>query len=725
MKKMWVLVVGLLSVIGMLSGCGPKATPLELDNEVSAKGRFVEEEVQVPPELQVSRYLDCLNYDNKIEILSYSKEDNQYYDYIYDGKDWKSENINIGNIADKITVKGVTQNTEGIKYFYGYDENKKYHIFSTVQGEPELLSNALDSLFPEDGTARIDKVLFQDNGNILVSIQDKAILFSNSGEMLQEFAQDYNEATTRESAFLLNNAYVTILNQKLVRYSLKDGAMQELNSDKNFDVSSCLFSDKEGSIFIANAEGLYHINDNSAIVEKVIEGTLNSMSLQTDYIRKFFKNDQNTYYCIMSNWVNGNVSVFQYIYNPDISTLPQDTITVYSLNDSPSLRQAAALMQRQNPDVRVDIRIALGGEYESLSEDIIRNLNAELLNGNGADILVLDGLPKDVYKEKGILLNLKDVFDEIQKETPLLSNVVNNYTDSQGNIYYLPVRFKMPVVFGEKDAVEALTLMATPQSQNIPTPVLATDNYGNLEQLILNMCYKQVFPNGNDNLSKEGLKIYLENVKKVGESVQAKVEFTPDEMEVLGVDNKVSDIGNRRNDPVAFAQGKTQVGLESIGSIQDSLLTFAALDGKGLEPESIDGIFYPKLIVGINKNTRKLELAKDFIKILYSADIQNQDLSDGFGFLETAITNLKGVERDTKMEITDYDGSTILSASWPTEEQRSKLIDLIKSLKTPADINPYIMNIITEYSQSYFDGSQDLDATVDLIINKVSLYNEE
>lgn len=725
MKKTWVLGIGVLSIVGLLSGCGSKTTPLVLDHETVAKGRFVEEEIEVPPELQKSRYLDCLTYDNKIEILSYSKEDSQYYDYIYDGENWKAEPLNLGNIAAKITIRGVAQNTEGKKYVYGYDENKKYHILPTEQNEPDLLSNEIDSLSSKDNMMRIDHVLFQKNGSTLVSTQDKAILFSKEGKILHEFAQDYNEGSTRESVFLSDDVYITILNQKLVRYSLKDGELQELNSDMNFEVSSCLFSDKEGSIFVANADGLYHMNDNSTIVEKVIDGTLNSMSLQTDVIRKFLKNDQDIYFCIMSSWVDGNISVFKYIYNSEISTLPQDTLTVYSLNDSPSLRQAAALMQRKNPNVRVDIRTALGEGYESLSEDIIRSLNAELLNGNGADILVLDGLPKDAYKEKGMLLNLKDLYDEIQKESPLLSNIVKNYIDSQGNVYYLPIRFKMPVVFGEKDAVEALSLMAAPETRNLPTPILAVDNYGNLERLILNMCYNQVFPHGNSDLSEDGLKIYLENVKKIGESVQARVEFSPDEMELLGVDNQVSDIGNRRNGPVAFAQGKTQVGVENIGSIQDSILTFAALDGTGLEPSSLNGIFYPELMVGINKNTKNQEMAKDFIKVLYSSDIQDQDLSDGFGLLETAIMNLESIERETRMEITDYDGSTILSASWPTKEKRSKIINFIKSLRTPADIDPNIMSIITEYSQSYFDGSQGLKATIDLIMNKAALYNEE
>ena len=169
----------------------------------------------------------------------------------------------------------------------------------------------------------------------------------------------------------------------------------------------------------------------------------------------------------------------------------------------------------------------------------------------------------------------------------------------------------------------------------------------------------------------------------------------------------------------------TRVGFECIGSVQDSVLTFAALKEKQVEMKTLDGIFYPELVVGINKNSENQELAQEFLKVLYSDSIQTQDLVDGFGVLEAAVLNWENVERDTKMIISDYDGSIILSAFWPEKENRIKIIEMINSLKTPIDIDPVIMSIITEYSQSYYDGSQDLDTTINKILNKVTLYKEE
>lgn len=489
MKKMWISGIGLLVLAAILTGCSHKEPSLDANSGITAKGRFVEEEIEVPEELRNSRYINGLVYDNKIEILAYSRKKDQYFDYIYDGQNWEAQNSDIENVADKITIKGIVENTGGGKYYYGYDRDLEYYMIPAGQESPALLAIEPGSFSVKNEKTRIEHVTVREDGTILISMQDRAILFSEKGNRLFEFAQDYNEGPTRGSSFLTDTSYTTILNKKLVSYSLKEGEMSELNSGQEFDVSSGVFSDREGSIYVATPKGVYHMNENSSIVEKIIDGNLNSMSLQTHSIQKLFKNERNQYFCVMSGMVDGDIRVFKYTYDPDISTLPQDTVTVYSLNDSPTLRQAASLMQSQNPNVRLEIRIAAGKEYESLSEDFIRSLNAELLNGDGADVIILDGLPKEAYIEKGILVNLRDLYSDLQKDYPLLPNITQNYVDAQGNIYYLPVRFKMPVVMGEKDAVKMLSSIARRENSGENIPVMAADNYGNLERLFLNICY--------------------------------------------------------------------------------------------------------------------------------------------------------------------------------------------------------------------------------------------
>ena len=79
----------------------------------------------------------------------------------------------------------------------------------------------------------------------------------------------------------------------------------------------------------------------------------------------------------------------------------------------------------------------------------------ELLGGNGADILVLDGLPLDSYIEKGVLEDLNGFYEEIKKDNPLQENIVNSMKRNKG-LYQLPVRTKVLCMFGSDEETSAM-----------------------------------------------------------------------------------------------------------------------------------------------------------------------------------------------------------------------------------------------------------------------------
>mgnify|MGYP002243277550 CR=1 FL=1 len=66
--------------------------------------------------------------------------------------------------------------------------------------------------------------------------------------------------------------------------------------------------------------------------------------------------------------------------------------------------------------------------------DTIRALNTELLGGNGADLLVLDGLPAESYIEKGILEDMKDFLSPMIASGELQSRCQSLNTEESGSI---------------------------------------------------------------------------------------------------------------------------------------------------------------------------------------------------------------------------------------------------------------------------------------------------
>ena len=107
------------------------------------------------------------------------------------------------------------------------------------------------------------------------------------------------------------------------------------------------------------------------------------------------------------------------------------------------------MFRKSNPDVYVKQEIGLSGDYGMTKEDAIRNLNTRLLAGEGPDILLLDELPLDSYIEKSILADLSEMTEEMEKNGGYFSNILKAYQNENG-LYAVPVRFRIPVLIGEK-----------------------------------------------------------------------------------------------------------------------------------------------------------------------------------------------------------------------------------------------------------------------------------
>lgn len=142
-----------------------------------------------------------------------------------------------------------------------------------------------------------------------------------------------------------------------------------------------------------------------------------------------------------------------YRYDKDVKAVPDETLSIYGVSENQTISQAVYTFQSKHPDVRVDYHTAAGNEEIPLSETI-RTLNAELLNGSGADILILDGLPIDSYIEKGILSDISKLGDRLS-ENGVLMDVIGNTASRDGKIYAVPARIGVPIIFGDEAKAEA------------------------------------------------------------------------------------------------------------------------------------------------------------------------------------------------------------------------------------------------------------------------------
>ena len=71
----------------------------------------------------------------------------------------------------------------------------------------------------------------------------------------------------------------------------------------------------------------------------------------------------------MAAFSEGKVSSFA--YDPEISTVPSQTLTAYSLTENDILRQAIIRYQGANPDVYVEYKVGMDEEGSVTREDAV------------------------------------------------------------------------------------------------------------------------------------------------------------------------------------------------------------------------------------------------------------------------------------------------------------------------------------------------------------------
>lgn len=429
------------------------------------------------------------------------------------------------------------------------------------------------------------------------------------------------------------------------------------------------------------------------------------------------------YYGIYTGEFGEGVLLCHYVFDAGTASVPPTTLTVYGLSDNSTVRQAAAVFQKDHPEVRVEVLNA-GLENGSVGEEIVRALNTELLSGNGADVLILDGLPAESYREKGILMDIREVFEEIQNETPVMEKVLFGFTEEDGAVFWMPARISAPLVIGEKDAVAAYGGLAQMRAYEGEKPLAAADTYENLLRQVGALRYKEVFGNGIEGLTQPVLTDYLETVKALGTANGAKVLFSEQELENMWVNNYTVPYGIRGS-AIHYDMGLADSGVENVVSLFDLAISAAVREK---HPESdfntVDGIYFPSVMAGVNQATGQPELAKEFIKYLFSTEVQREEFNDGFPVEKQAQEEQCAREKENYMLGVGGDGYSI-SAEWPDLETRREMFEILGQLDTPVLVDETVMEMIVNGSRDYFNGKSTVEEAVSAISRQLMLYMAE
>lgn len=745
----YILIMVMFSML--LGGCGSKTKEQKTNdltsnksseaNDNVSKGRYFEKSIDLPSldenELAVKV---VQNKENSIELYTYHQVETKIENNCYllkEDMSWEKTTpgwLNNQSVSNMMLLD-ICLGQDG--YFYACfqsinGEQKASILKEQTKDEGQLLDLAYlnKPLSSEDGMnlyAVPESMGVLENGNIAFLFRQSrqslsVVIMNQQGEKVDEII--LNDLQN----FMVSGNRIIVLDQdnKIAYYNTETKCNDQTLEFEN-STGTLMYAEKEdGTLIVGDSAGIHRMKNGGSLWETTVDGELNSMSMPSLSMKGLYvtEGDTESYYVSyqegkggMLSLVGGNLVLKQYVYDENLSAVPEKEITVYSLKENSTIRQAIALFQSKNPNVRINYIVAIS-EEGGIASDYIRTLNTELFAGNGADILILDGLPVNAYIEKGVLTDLSDMLNPMIESGQLLTNISNVY-QQDGTIYQMPVRITVPIIVGNQEAVAAssnLESIARYITNNTAIPFMKKVATADLvsDYLTLNMC--SLFK--DEALDEGALKSFLENLKILNDNMQQKDTMSKElENSILFSPEAFRNI--------ASVEKVFKVDMINIKQVEELMLPFGAVKERQLTYNTLNESFVPVGLAGLNSNSKEMELSKEFISFLFSNDVQKLNLNDGFPVVNHSLKQWFE-ENQGQNSMGSFDElDNFISGFWPTKQERDDMLNKIEQLKNPIIENQVLNDMIGNEALPYLNGEEDINKAISDIKNKVNIYLAE
>lgn len=728
-----------------------------------AKGRYVETSV-IPEGLSTADgiyKLDDGSYMIKNEEQESMVTSND------DGATW-------GSIENNVFYSSLPQDAE-ITGFCAYGDGTIFTTYidwntdATGGDEDQKIVNHFLVLKP-DGSKQEGELICENQSRYLqgcVESQGRFFVMDIGGTVYEVNAEESTMNSIMEpdagnymDFFACGNYLIGVFDNVPYIYDLTNNKLMETDAalsdflSENLSAESGNYSlfiapaDEGDTVYVACSKGLYRHVIGGTVMEQLIDGGLSSLGDPTKSVEGLQTKADGNFLMLYSDGM-----VCSYDYNADIPSVPETEIKVYSLYENSTIRQAITAYQKDHMDIFMNYEIGMTGSSGMTETDAIKNLNTEMVAGEGPDIILLDRLPMDSYIEKGLLVDLSDTEAEIVKSDSFFENILNSYQTKDGT-YAMPIRFNLPIIAGKTNLTTNINnlsdLKKALESEQISVGSTLLGTYRADE--LLELLYMTVSPEllaADGSVDQEKLKEFLTVASSINELEQKNItdtmrtEYDARMQEVYSyyegesTQSKMAAVLNAGYQPLdvigesrAACYGELPGDTMNIAMVSSMVLTLqdagiTSFPGLGTTGQ----VFVPDGIVGISSKSEYQEQSTEFLKLLYSLDVQQViDMNAGFPVNQTAFEkNLEGAkDYGFSMGSSTPDGrSAYLDVSGISDETIATLTQMAQTVSVPSNTNTIIHDAIIENGSSVLDGDKSVEEGVNLIMQKVGIYAQE
>lgn len=597
----------------------------------------------------------------------------------------------------------------------------------TQEGELTALTYSSGALLLNPETGETLSEIAGTQANMLGICGDEALLMTD--EEVQRYDIHTGEPKTRDEA----------LNDALYAAGDAQSGKAVYMQTTAYGYPILFAQDEEGRLYYCTGNGIFsHMMDGN-VVEQVVDGTLVSLASPSVAMQAMAVCGQTFYVLMTEDGMTGKL--LKYEYDPDMASVPERELTVYSLTENESVRQAIVTFQKKYPDTYVNYMTGMSGADGVTAADALRTLNTDILAGNGPDVLLLDGMSVDTYASQGLLADLTEVVKEVEDKDGLIENIVDTYRKDE-QLVAVPIRFGIEMAAGLTQQYPLDGTFESLEALAAQPGVLDPFDIANMAQLLYPVCAGS-WVNEDETIDQEKLAEYVNGIKRISDAYRA--QASPEDLEELALYENGEYV--QWDDLAAYAEidGLSAGTMELLGGM--SKLRIGALGGlisyAGiLSVETEEGpataellsmqqenVFYPSGVLSILNTSDEQERAGEFVAHLLSGETQD---GEGYGFpvnrasFEKLLTEKQFEEGAFGATSSNTDGDMIeLVYEWPTEEEMDALRKMVDSLTTCADTERVKRETVTAEVRRCMSGEITADEAVNSIMQKLNLYLAE
>jgi ABC-type glycerol-3-phosphate transport system substrate-binding protein len=180
-----------------------------------------------------------------------------------------------------------------------------------------------------------------------------------------------------------------------------------------------------------------------------------------------------------------------------------------------------------------------------------------------------------------------------------------------------------------------------------------------------------------------------------------------------------------------FAFGRVHTYATNLTSFKSFIMPNAAAQQRGSGvalplPGYVENVFIPQAITGINAKSSHKDIARDFLKIILSKDVQRIKLDDGFAVNISALSDTMELENNLiGMNNPSATVWEMLITETPDVEQQQRIFDLCLAVKTPCLLDSTLAEMVLSEAKGYFSGEKNINTTISDIRERTRIYLAE